>query len=250
MPAQNDKYTNDVGLGYLWNRIRTLIDNKIANKVDKVTGKGLSTNDYDDAEKNKLAGIASGAQVNTIESVSVNNTALVPDANKNVNVPIPTNVSSFTNDSNYQNATQVSTAIDAAISGITGIEFNFDYDTFSELPAIGAAGTIYFIPDQSCFVETTDSSFVEGKKYFEYDSTSESFVPTEDQEMQSGKTYYVLKTGVNTYDEYVWSTAKSSYEMFGSATIDTTAFWSKTELVALTTQEIDVLTPLTDQNNS
>lgn len=249
MPAQNDKYTNDVGLGYLWNRIRTLIDNKIVNKVDKVTGKGLSTNDYTDADQTKLGGIETGAQVNTIESVSVNNTALVPDANKKVNVTIPTNVSSFTNDSNYQNATQVGAAIDEAISGITGIEFNFDYDTFSELPATGAAGTIYFIPDQSCFEVTTDTSFVEGKKYFEYDSTSELFIPTEDTTMQQGKTYYTLKTGTNTYDEYVWSIAKSAYEMFGSASIDTTAFWSKNELVALTTAEIDVLTPLTDQNN-
>ena len=34
------------------------------NKVDKVSGKGLSTNDYTTAEKNKLAGIAEGAEVN------------------------------------------------------------------------------------------------------------------------------------------------------------------------------------------
>lgn len=33
-------------------------------KVDKVDGKGLSTNDYTTAEKEKLAGIASGAEVN------------------------------------------------------------------------------------------------------------------------------------------------------------------------------------------
>jgi hypothetical protein len=33
-------------------------------KVDKVTGKGLSTSDYTDAEKTKLAGIAAGAEVN------------------------------------------------------------------------------------------------------------------------------------------------------------------------------------------
>lgn len=33
-------------------------------KVDKVTGKGLSTNDYTDDEKSKLAGIAAGAEVN------------------------------------------------------------------------------------------------------------------------------------------------------------------------------------------
>lgn len=36
----------------------------ISGKVDKVSGKGLSTNDYTTTEKNKLAGIASRAEVN------------------------------------------------------------------------------------------------------------------------------------------------------------------------------------------
>lgn len=36
----------------------------VGNKVDKVSGKGLSTNDYTTTEKNKLDGIASGAEVN------------------------------------------------------------------------------------------------------------------------------------------------------------------------------------------
>lgn len=36
----------------------------ITGKVDKETGKGLSTNDYTTAERTKLAGIASGAEVN------------------------------------------------------------------------------------------------------------------------------------------------------------------------------------------
>ena len=41
-------------------------DTLIANKVDKVAGKGLSTNDYTTAEKNKLAGIATGAEKNRV----------------------------------------------------------------------------------------------------------------------------------------------------------------------------------------
>lgn len=41
-------------------------DNLIANKVDKVAGKGLSTNDYTTTEKNKLAGIAAGAEKNRL----------------------------------------------------------------------------------------------------------------------------------------------------------------------------------------
>jgi hypothetical protein len=47
------------------------------NTVDKVTGKGLSTNDYTTAEKNKLAGIEAGAQVNTVTSVAGKTGAVV-----------------------------------------------------------------------------------------------------------------------------------------------------------------------------
>jgi len=36
----------------------------LAGKVDKETGKGLSSNDYTTAEKNKLSGVAEGAEVN------------------------------------------------------------------------------------------------------------------------------------------------------------------------------------------
>lgn len=42
----------------------TQLSNRIDDKVDKVTGKGLSTNDYTTAEKTKLSGIAAGAEVN------------------------------------------------------------------------------------------------------------------------------------------------------------------------------------------
>lgn len=42
----------------------TTIATQIGNKVDKVDGKGLSTNDYTTTEKSKLASIAEGAQVN------------------------------------------------------------------------------------------------------------------------------------------------------------------------------------------
>ena len=59
----------------------------ISNKVDKVSGKTLSTNDYTTTEKNKLSGIASGAQVNVIETVKVNNTVLAV-TDKSVNIDI------------------------------------------------------------------------------------------------------------------------------------------------------------------
>ena len=47
---------------------------EIKGKVDKVSGKGLSANDYTDAEKSKLAGIAAGAQVNPTPIAPVNAT--------------------------------------------------------------------------------------------------------------------------------------------------------------------------------
>lgn len=42
----------------------TELTDTMENKIDKISGKGLSTNDYTSAEKSKLAGIASGAEVN------------------------------------------------------------------------------------------------------------------------------------------------------------------------------------------
>lgn len=54
----------------------------ISNKVDKVEGKGLSTNDYTTTEKNKLAGIAAGAEVNVQPDWSQNDET-APDYIKN-----------------------------------------------------------------------------------------------------------------------------------------------------------------------
>lgn len=67
----------------------TLAD-KINNKVDKVTGKGLSTNDYTTEEKSKLAGIEAGAEVNVIETIKVNGAALSITGTKEVDIAVPT----------------------------------------------------------------------------------------------------------------------------------------------------------------
>lgn len=47
----------------------------ISGKVDKVEGKQISTNDYTDADKEKLGGISAGAQVNAIEIIKIDNVA-------------------------------------------------------------------------------------------------------------------------------------------------------------------------------
>lgn len=80
------------------------------NKVDKVEGKGLSTNDYTTAEKNKLSGVASGAEVNTIVAVQRNGTAITPK-DRVVNILVPVKTSELNNDSTYQTAADVAETI-------------------------------------------------------------------------------------------------------------------------------------------
>jgi hypothetical protein len=59
---------------------------ELDKKVDKVEGKGLSTNDFTDDLKSKLDGIAAGAEVNYISSVGDN---LAVDADGKLTVDIP-----------------------------------------------------------------------------------------------------------------------------------------------------------------
>lgn len=60
----------------------TTVSTQIGNKVDKVDGKGLSTNDYTTTEKTKLASIAEGAQVNqnAFSNVVVGTTTVAADS--------------------------------------------------------------------------------------------------------------------------------------------------------------------------
>lgn len=58
-------FLNNEGLQHFWQGVKGKLD----EKVDKVEGKGLSTNDYTTAEKEKLAGIAEGANKTIVENV-------------------------------------------------------------------------------------------------------------------------------------------------------------------------------------
>lgn len=75
------------------------VKNALNLKVDKVTGKGLSTNDFTTTEKNKLAGIAAGAEVNVQANWNQANTS-ADDYIKN-KPTIPTKTSDLTNDSGF-----------------------------------------------------------------------------------------------------------------------------------------------------
>lgn len=70
------KATTLAGYGIADAYTKTEIDTELDKKVDKEIGKQLSTNDYTTAEKTKLTSIATGAEVNKIDAVKVNGTAL------------------------------------------------------------------------------------------------------------------------------------------------------------------------------
>lgn len=70
------------------------INGSLANKVDKVTGKGLSSNDFTNADVTKLSGIETGAEVNvqanwnesdpTSDAYILNKPTITPGAPKNI----------------------------------------------------------------------------------------------------------------------------------------------------------------------
>ena len=67
----------------------TGLTDALANKVNVVAGKGLSTNDFTNELLQKLNGIEAGAEVNVIESISLNSVPL-EISGKAVNIPIAT----------------------------------------------------------------------------------------------------------------------------------------------------------------
>lgn len=118
------------------------LTSKVDGKVDKDGSKVLSTNDYTTAEKNKLAGIATGAQVNqnAFSNVVVGSTTIAADSKTDTLTFVAgTNITltpDATNDKitiaakNYSNATTSAaglmsaddkTKFDAAISKLDGI---------------------------------------------------------------------------------------------------------------------------------
>lgn len=121
-------FVNDSILKLALGKIKSWGEGKF---VAKETDKGLSTNDYTTAEKTKLNGVSAGAQVNKIESVKVNGTALTIDSSKAVNVDLTA----------YAKSADVTEEIASAVSGVTQI----DYSVVESLPSTGKKGIIYLV---------------------------------------------------------------------------------------------------------
>lgn len=242
------------GLAHLWQRIKLLVTNKISNKVDKVDGKGLSTNDYTNAEKTKLAGIESGAQKNVQPDW-----ALTSGDGAIKNKPtIPTNVSDLTNDRQYQTKGEVEsniirmldtldladgdiqTTTDGGEYFISGLvqenglvkaeKAHFPTQFTINLEAAQSQGDVVTLQQLSQSINNAVGKITS----FEYKIVDSLPATTEGKK---GIIYLVAHSGStnqNSYDEYIFLPAEGStaarYEKIGTTDIDLTPYAKKTEI--------------------
>lgn len=253
MPNPVDKYFNQTDFSYFWGRIKNLF----AKQADLTAL---------DAKVDEI--ISEGGEPNVIETVKVNNTPLVPDAQKAVNVDlssyaqtsalptatsdltndgdgtsnfatedyvgqyggkidtikvngtaqtitdkavdisVPTKVSDVTNDSGFQTASEVTSSISTALANSGNA-----YQTASDVStAISAAVASVYKPKGS--VATYQDLPASGNT--------------------PGDVWDVQDTGMN----YAWT--GTGWDPLGTY-VDMSLYWAKSELVAMTTAEIDAI---------
>lgn len=258
MANKIDYRLDENGLAHLWQRIKLLVTNNVSSKVDKVDGKGLSTNDYTNAEKTKLAGIADGAQKNVQPDW-----ALTSGDGAIKNKPtIPTKVSQLTNDSNYQDDTEVAASISTELNALRTSESSFEtitagFEGHEYYPVVALTQTDGkisgsriqlrpFIDDEvnnlvdtkflatQRFVTDEVASAVGKITSFEYKIVDSLPAVSEGKK---GIIYLVAHSGgtnQNSYDEYIFLPADGStaarYEKIGTTDIDLTPYAKKTEI--------------------
>ena len=94
----------------------------------------------------------------------------------------------------------VDNAITTAIGGITGVEFNTSYTTYSSLPTTGAPGTIYLIPNNGTTPNIYDEYIYASNTYEKIGTTEvdlSDYVTTTD--MSTALTPYAQSTALTPY---------------------------------------------------
>lgn len=189
---------------------------ELGNKVSKEDGKGLSTEDYTTAEKTKLSGVQTGAQVNVIESVKVNGVAKEVDG-KAVDIAVPTKVSQLSNDSKFQTEAEVTGKVNSAVAD--------KVNQTQMTSAISAATT-----DMATRAYVTQQLANINKKA----------VVTSTEEMTDENTIYLIANvgeEDNSYDEYI--VYDGTPEKIGTTKVDLTNYVQDSDLIAITNGEID-----------
>ena len=176
----------NVGLGNVDNTadadkpISTAAQTALDGKVDKITGKGLSEANFTDAEKTKLAGIATGAEVNVQSDWNQGNDA-ADDYIKNKPSNLVQDASYVHTDNNFTNAEKakadgaIQSTEKGAANGIAELDANgkvptsqlpayvddvLSYNSLSDFPATGEDGKIYIAKDTNLSYRWGSSEYV------------------------------------------------------------------------------------------
>lgn len=220
----------------------------LGGKVDKVAGKGLSTNDltaelkkgYDGAVTDVANLKKVGAEKNIIVGIKVNGTAQTPDSNRNVDITVPTDseIAEKIEGYGYQTETQVNQIIAGkghqTAAQVKATVEGYGYQTAAQVnTAITGKGYQTAAQVQSAINESL--SGITG-----IDIQVVESLPTTGKK---GVIYLVAHAHgtKDNYDEYVWVASKSSYEKIGNTDVDLSGYVLKTDLVELTDKDLETM---------
>lgn len=234
-----NSFLDKTGLGLVWAQIKLLL----AGKVDKVDGKGLSSNDYTADEKAKLANIQSGAEVN----VNADWDAVTGDAAILNKPTIPSATSDLTNDSGFITAQDVPEAVivddaldDASTNPVANSVITNQLNTLSaSIPTNNNQLT-----NGAGYQTASDVNSLIATAVGDLEGVDFEIVDTLPATGDKAKIYLVpLETSGtdNIYDEYIWITSSSTYEKIGTTDVDLSDYYNTTNLVPITSTEINTI---------
>lgn len=217
----------------------------LGGKVDKVTGKGLSTNDLTTELKKGYDGAVTdvanlkkvGAEKNTIVGIKVNGTAQTPDSNRTVDISVPTDsdIAQKIEEYGYQTEAQVNQIIAGkghqTAAQVKATVEGYGYQTAAQVNTL-ITGKGYQTSAQVQDAINESLSGITG-----IDIQVVESLPTTGKK---GVIYLVAHThgDKDNYDEYVWVASKSTYEKIGNTDIDLSGYVQKTDLVELTDKDL------------
>lgn len=218
------------------------------NKVDKVSGKGLSTNDLTAALKTSYDGAVTdvatlkkaGAEKNVIVGVKVNGTALTVDSARNVDVTVPTDaqIGEKIEGYGYQTAAQVDTAIGGkgyqTAANVKSTVEGYGYQTAAQVET-KITGKGYQTSTQ---VQNAINSALSGVTGIEF-----SVVTALPATGVKGTIYLVAHAhgSGDSYDEYIWLTDKKAFEKIGNTDVDLSDYLKAADITELTETDLNTM---------
>ena len=202
-------------------------------------------NNYTAAEKTKLEGVETGAEANVIETVKVNGTALTPDAQKAVDVTVPTKVSDLTNDGDGTSGSEFATKsyVDQNGGKIDTISVNGTQQTITNKNVdITVPTKVSDITNDSNFQTDTqvDAKIASAvASAYKYKGSVATYQDLPSSGNTTGDVWDVQATGVN----YAWT--GTAWDALGPY-VDTSVFWTSVTgqtntLEAMTVAEVNAI---------